>query len=305
MSKLSPHFVQLTQDACLKSFWRRRSLRTFLKQQGIRESVLASWAEDETKRDFLSRLFDKLASLSDNRGRAVILGMARTLGEQRHFPDLEKWEDSELKLKDAREAVARLRGQLAKLAQQQREKGETHRARAQAEKRREKAMSARETLEKLKGKLDQLGGRIGTQEAGYDFQEWFYNLVDYFEVECKRPYKVRGREIDGSITLDGTTFLVELKLTKEQIGAQDIDVFRRKVTSKADNTMGVFVSASGFTSTAIQEASGERTPLLLLDSQHLYLVLSSGMTLPEVINRVKRHAAQTATAYLPVRDFST
>ena len=54
---------------------------------------------------------------------------------------------------------------------------------------------------------------------------------------------------------------------------------------------------------ATEAASGERTPLLLLDFNHLYFILGGMMTLPEVINRVKRHAAQTAEAYLAVKNF--
>ena len=39
-----------------------------------------------------------------------------------------------------------------------------------------------------------------------------------------------------------------------------MDVFRAKVESKADNTMGVFVSISGFSSVAARDASGRKTP---------------------------------------------
>ena len=55
--KLTTHFIDLTQDACLKAFWRRPALRTFLKQHHISDAKLATWHEDETKRAFLRRLF--------------------------------------------------------------------------------------------------------------------------------------------------------------------------------------------------------------------------------------------------------
>jgi hypothetical protein len=51
-------------------------------------------------------------------------------------------------------------------------------------------------------------------------------------------------------------------------------VFYHKVQEKADNTMGIMVSISGYSSTAIDAASGPRTPLLLLDHSHLYLLLT-------------------------------
>ena len=71
-------------------------------------------------------------------------------------------------------------------------------------------------LSKLNDRLTELSTRLGTQQAGYDFQPWFYDLMDYFEIESRRPYVIVGRQIDGSVTVDGTTYLVELKFTREQ-----------------------------------------------------------------------------------------
>ena len=67
--------------------------------------------------------------------------------------------------------------------------------------------------------------------------------------------------------------------------------------------MGIYVSMSGFNDGAKKEASGAKTPLILIDYNHLYYVLSGAMTLAEVINRIKRHASQTAEAYLEIKDF--
>jgi hypothetical protein len=76
------------------------------------------------------------------------------------------------------------------------------------------------------------------------------------------------------VTVQGTTYLNELKFTTDQARAPDVDVFYHKVQEKADNTMGIMVSISGYSSTAIDAASGPRTPLLLLDHSHLYLLLT-------------------------------
>jgi hypothetical protein len=97
--------------------------------------------------------------------------------------------------------------------------------------------------------------------------------------------------------------LVELKFTAEQASATDIDSFHKKVATKADNTMGIMVSISGYSSVAHQEASGERTPLLL-DSGHIYLILDGIMGLGDVVERVRRHASQTGEAYLSASEFS-
>ena len=121
----------------------------------------------------------------------------------------------------------------------------------------------------------------------------------------RRPYVSGGRQIDGSVTVEGTTYLAELKFTRVQSGAPDVDTFLAKVNDKADNTMGIMVSMSGYSSTAIEQASGRKTPIILLDHGHIYLVLSRSWTLAEVVSRVRRHASQTARSFLPASEFGT
>jgi hypothetical protein len=151
--------------------------------------------------------------------------------------------------------------------------------------------------------LQELARRLGTPEAGYAFQDWFYELMDFSEISSRRPYVSHGRQIDGAITIAGTTYLVELKFTAGQAGAPDIDTLHKKVTDKADNTMGVLVSISGFSAPAIEGASGPGTPLLLLDHRHVYMALRGTMTFAEIISRVRRHASQTGEALLPPEHF--
>ena len=113
-----------------------------------------------------------------------------------------------------------------------------------------------------------------------------------------------GRQIDGTVTIDGTTYIVELKFTREQSDAPDIDSLNKKVTSKADNTMGIMISISGYSSVAIKEASGPKTPLLLLDHNHIYFLLNGSITLKELISRLRRHSSQTGEAYLATVNFN-
>jgi hypothetical protein len=67
--------------------------------------------------------------------------------------------------------------------------------------------------------------------------------------------------------------------------------------------MGIMLSISSYSSVAIKEASTDKTPLLLLDSSHLYLVLSGIMSFSDVVDRIKRHASQTGDTYLPANSF--
>ena len=241
---VTPHLITLTYEAALKSFWRREALRKFLRDCQISESHLSTWPSEESKRAFLDRTFASLQRAE--KGKAVIGNMALALAEQTTFPDLRNWEDSEIKIAAAKQAVSELRA----LAKQQdelvRNEREIQRVKERAAAEKAAVQRERMDLEKLRQRVTNIHSQMGTAPGGYAFQDWFYDLLDYSEFENRRPYTIAGRQIDGSVTLDGTTYLVELKFTNSQAGAPDIDIFRSKIESKADNTMGLFVSMAGY-----------------------------------------------------------
>lgn len=294
--ELPSHFLDLVHDALLKSFWRRRALLAFLRRHQISESFLAAWDNSETKRDFLARLFPKLEVTQ--KGTLVIKKMAVSLAEQVKFPDLEGWEDSDTKNKAATEAVRALNAYLDREKRSAEETKAQEEIKRLARERREKEISKKQSLEKLSDRLTQLSKQIGEQSAGYLFQDWFYDLIQYFEVVSRRPYVSAGRQIDGSVTIEGTTYLTELKFTSEQAAVTDIDSLLAKLNDKADNTMAIMVSISGYSSIAIAGASGRKTPLVLMDYNHLFLLLNGGWKFDELVSRLRRHASQTGQAFL-------
>lgn len=300
-TKITARLIELTYEAVLKSFWRREALRKFLRATHIAEAHIATWTSEESKRDFLDRTFQPLQR--NERGQAVIFEMAKALSEQTSFPDLRNWEDSAQKIAAATKAVAELKSYMRAQSEQIREEREREDAKQKAREERQRVQRSQTDLSALQSRLDRLHGAVGTQQGGYDFQIWFYDALDFSEIQNRRPYVSNGRQIDGSITIEGTTYLVELKFTASQSGSTDIDSLRAKVEDKADNTMGVMVSISGYSSVAMSQASGRKTALLLLDAPHLYLFLSGAMALPDIVTRVRRHASQTGEAYLPTNKF--
>ena len=301
-SSITPRLIELTYEAALKSFWRREALRKFLRASHIAPAFLSGWATDESKREVLDRVFQELQKT--DKGRAVIRQMARNLSEQTSFPDLRNWEDSDAKISAATKAVFELRAYLAAQDQESRTEKEREDAKKKAREERRQIQRNDTDKAKLQQRLDSLHQSVGTQQGGYDFQDWFYDLLDFCEIQNRRPYLSSGRQIDGSITHDGTTYLVELKFTGSQAAATDIDSLRAKVDDKADNTMGVMVSISGYSGVAVTQASGRKTTLLLFDAMHLYLFLSGTLSFKDIIARVRRHASQTGEAFLPAGKFS-
>ena len=302
-AKITPRLIELTYEAALKSFWRKEALRKFLRASHVAEGFVATWASDESKRDFLDRAFQKLQA--SDRGKAVIFEIARFLSEQTTFPDLRNWEGSAQMIAEATKAVAELKAYLKSQGENIRSEREREEAKAKARDDRQKIQRSLTDKTKLQQRLDTLHLAVGTQQGGYDFQDWFYDLLDFCEIQNRRPYVSAGRQIDGSITFDGTTYLVELKFTGSQADATDVDSLRSKVDDKADNTMGILVSISGYSSVAVTQASGRKTTLLLFDAMHIYLFLSGTLSFRDIISRVRRHASQTGEAYLAAANFSS
>ncbi|MDR0681116.1 MAG: hypothetical protein LBG15_04595 [Dysgonamonadaceae bacterium] len=300
--RITPHLIELTYEASLKSFWRKNALKKFLRGCNISEYYLNTWNEEETKRNFLDRLFMEFQK--SDKGKRPVFDIAVALSEQETFPDLKNWEDSEEKIREARIAVSELRKFLTMQTKEIENEETKEKRRKEAAFERTKIQREITDKQKLKEEIEKLSLKIGTQEAGYKFQKWFYSLLDFCEIDNKRPYVQNGRQIDGALTLEGTTFLIELKFTSSQSDATDVDSMKGKIDKMADNTMGIVVSMSGYSSVAIKQASGPKTPLLLLDASHLFLYLTGGMEFGDIIARVKRHASQTGESYLSVSDFS-
>ena len=300
-AKITPRLIELTYESVLKSFWRRKALQKFLLASHVAEKFVDTWTTDESKRDLLDRMFPRLQT--SDRGKAVIFQIARNLSEQTTFPDLRNWEDSDQKIQEAHKAVQELKAYLRQQDEERNTEKERQDALDRARSERQRIQRSLTDKTKLQQRLDALHAKVGTQEGGYEFEWWFYELLNYCEISNRKPYKTDGRQIDGSLTHEGTTYLIELKFTKSQSGATDIDSLKAKVNKMADNTMGIMVSISGYSSTAIADASGSKTTLLILDASHLYLFLSGGMTFAEIISRVRRHASQTGQAYLPINQF--
>ena len=230
--------------------------------------------------------------------------MAVYLADQTSFPDLRNWEDSARKIADATKSVTELKDYLCKQDEGIKSEKEREEIKARAREERQKVQRAQTDKAKLEERLKTLHTSVGTQQGGYDFQDWFFDLLDFSEIVNRRPYVSSGRQIDGSLNVDGTTYLVELKFTGSQADVTDIDSFKAKIESKADNTMGIMVSISGYSAVAISEASGKKTTLLLLDASHIYLFLAGSLKFTDIVTRVRRHAAQTGEAYLLTGKFS-
>ena len=167
-SDVTPRLIELTYEAALKSFWRKKALSLFLRTSRISQRYLATWGEDETKREFLDRLFEELQV--DDRGKRATSRIARSLSEQNTFPDLRNWEDSDQKIAEAHRSIRELKAYLREqnhTATAERERKEAQRLAREQNDTVQRFIADREDL---RDRLERLQSTVGTQEGGYAFQ---------------------------------------------------------------------------------------------------------------------------------------
>ena len=141
------------------------------------------------------------------------------------------------------------------------------------------------------------------QERGFAFEKFLSDLFALYNLDPRRSFRLTGEQIDGSFELPPETFLLEAKWQTALTGLADLLTFSGKVEGKAQWSRGLFISYSGFSSDGLEAfARGRRTSIVCMDGWDLSQVLSGGLDLVEVIQKKKRRAGETGSAFVPVRD---
>jgi hypothetical protein len=218
------------------------------------------------------------------------------------FPNLAQQTDAAHLIEQARAAVAELRRYTIDYAAEQRAEAEFERDLAKfREENRTTATFAR-TLAALRDEFMAMSADDSNpQQRGLDFETFLYKLFALFEMEPRLKYSLEYEQIDGAMTFDTDDYIIEAKWWKPRVERVEMDALRTKVERKAKNTLGLFISVSGFSAGALA-AYRESTPLITMDGDDLYFVLDARVRLNELLKRKKRYASETGSCYFPARE---
>lgn len=144
---------------------------------------------------------------------------------------------------------------------------------------------------------------LDPQPRGYAFEKFLTRLFDVHDIDVKGSFARHGEQIDGAFEFDGTDYLLEAKWEKKLTSNPDISVLRVKVQGRLDNTLGLFVSVTGFQD-SVTELSGRggRETVLLMDGQDIMMVVDQRIDLTSLLHRKKQHAARTGEILLRAVD---
>ncbi len=304
MKRISTEAYQALRNAIPVTTWYKRPFETLLRTAlRANPELLAGLNFSDTKRAVADELVDRLIQRED-KYQEVTLQLMLEIASLTQFPDLEQIKDPKdraLRLSEAKKAVADLKSVTnsysANIAESQKQEAarKAHAAQAAAVRR------FSDGLDVLKSRFMDLQSETDTHARGYAFESLLADLFLLYDLEPRLAYKIELEQIDGSFSFDTDDYVLEARWRAEQADRGDGDIFAAKVHSKGKNAMGLFVSVNGFKSTFLERFK-EQTPFTTMDGTDIYMVLENRIRLDDLLRAKKRHANDTGSCYLPVKE---
>jgi hypothetical protein len=155
--------------------------------------------------------------------------------------------------------------------------------------------------QRLKEAFLNLYGQQDAQQRGYALEKL---LKEVFALEGLSPrgsFVNTGEQIDGSFSWQGNTHLVEAKWTAERVHGKGFAALCYRMEGKSADTRGLFVAINGYSDEALDglRSKGELR-FICIDGAYLMRCLEPGGSLPQLLERLWRHAGEKGEAFLPI-----
>jgi len=298
--RLSTQAILALQEALAVIYHFKKDLRRFFETCGVERSLLSQVDWNEYKRQIVADIFELLLT-DQNHSLPVLTSLCRDVAAMDNFSHLARLEDGPRKVAAAQAAVAELR-RLVDRHETQEEEERLAAERRQRLRERETKLGAFQTkLAQIRSLFQNVAANQGNpQKRGAELEAVMKELFDLFDLDPRASFRIKGEQIDGAFTLDGTDYLFEAKWEKGPLDRTALDEFVSKIGRKLDNTLGLLLSMSGFTSNAIDKYSDRRATLLLMEQYDLQAVLEERIDFVEMLRRKRRHAAETGSVFFKV-----
>ena len=299
--RLSASAIVALKETLCSIYWYKSDLRSFLQNSLSTPAILAILNWNNYKRQIVADLVDYLCRNQD-KYLGELTRLCYEVCNLSSYKHLEQLDGGKQKALRAEKAVEQLKQLVEPHQEVQKEQDRIEeRQKGYAEKLKTNA-AVKEKLEDIKNRYMNLVLSKNPQERGFDLEKVIYDLFELFDLDPKASFRNTGEQIDGAFSLEGTDFLFEAKWQISLISAGDLDSFASKVKRKLENTLGAFLSISGFSPEGISAHSSGDLVLLLLDGADLMAVFEGRIDFVSLLMRKKRYASQTGNIYLKIHE---
>lgn len=300
---ISPQAIVALEKASSIIYWYKRDLKSFLYQIiGEETGILAAIDWNGLKKNIAACVIDMLVK-NGNKTHNILMQLFFSVSDFSDFSHLEILDGGKEKAKCAKEAVKALRIHVLGHQNIQKELEEAKQRRDKIQARQIRLNRTKHILSKLKKDFYSWSASTDRQGSGFALERIIYGLFELSDLDPKGSFKVTGEQIDGAFSFNYEEYLLETKWRNNPISLSDLDSFSCKIGRKFENTLGLFISISGFSDEAIiQFRNSKDKRVLLMDGEDLIAVLDERITISDLLSRKRREAAQTGNIYLKYRD---
>lgn len=297
--KISPQALMALKEALSVIFWKREDLQDFIKMTIDNKAIIGTINWGTTKRESVKELIERMVNRQDIYKNDII-NLLIAVTDFNDFINLKFWDEDGSKTKRAKEAVARLRNYTKGYIQITLEQEEAKKRKIETEKKIIRNKSLDDELSKLKDIFNQLALTKDLQKRGFELEKFLYDLFLLYDLEPKASFKNYGEQIDGAFTFQSTDYLLEAKW-KNQVNRGDLASFCYKVETKHKLTAGLLITMEGVTKEAI---SPDFKSIIIMNVTDLIAVLDGRVSLPDLLFKKRRKAAESGRIYVPFEDLS-
>ena len=278
------------KEALTHIYWLKNDLKLFVNQTIDHKSFMSTIDMEKYKRQIAEDIVDRMSSRIDLY-QEDLLQLLRAVTDISDFSHLKKWDDADKKIRQAQESVKSLRLHTQGYFAIQKE----HEAIEERKRNHQNKLKQTENfdlkLEDMKLEFYRMSTMDNKAKRGFDFERFLNALFHLFDLDPKCSYKTHGEQIDGAFTHENQDYLVEAKWEKKPMPKASLMTFEGRVSGKLENTLGLYISISGFSEECKVR---ERSKVILMDYQDIISVIEKRIDLKLLIYRKKQHASQTA-----------
>lgn len=302
MKRFSPNAIMALKEALTHIYWKKQDLRTFVYHTVENKVFISTIDWDNNKKaESAGILIDRMVARPD----LYESDLLRLFDVTMHFDDfshLKQWEDSETKVKRAKDSVGALRKHASGYFQLKEEKEKAEERRNVFTSIQKEKESFTNMISVLRDDFMRLVTETNAQKRGFSFEKFLNGLFRLFDLEPKESFRIVGEQIDGAFTFDGNDFLLEAKWQEKPVDLGDLYKFGGKIEGRLKLTLGLAVSINGFTPDYNESKATSMKTMLLMDGADLVAVLENRIDLKDLLFRKRRHASDTGDIFLKYKD---
>ncbi|MFD0150061.1 restriction endonuclease [Streptomyces sp. NPDC055721] len=298
---INPSAYLALVEALTLIFWSKKPFELYLRSMlQDRSELLVRVDFGATKREASGQVVSLLRA-NEARYLDLTIALMLDIAAMDTFPNLTNQVDGDDMTAKAVAAVAELRRWTVK----HREVVQEHEAHAvaitESAKKAQDGRAFAQAHEDLKQRFLVMHSAGDPHKRGTAFEGFINELFALYDLEPRASYSLDHEQIDGAFSFNTDHYVLEAKWWKDAIGRRELDVFKANIERKGKNTLGLYVSMSGYSSDALAVYSYS-TPFITMDGSDFMAVLDQHIRLDDLLGRKKGHASQTGHCYLPVSE---